>query len=108
MSLFGSYVLATLAGILILIYGLQHQDSWTFIALVFAARLGISFAFCIVYVSHAPLFPTLFSATALGFCNFFSRAFSASSTIFANLDEPTPMVLLTVLSAITALLSLGI
>ena len=82
-SLFSSFAIASAGGLIVTIYGLQHQDSWTFVPLVFFSRIGISFAFNIIYVAHAPLFPILFSTTSLGFCNFFARVFSASSSLFA-------------------------
>ena len=107
-SLIGTYILATVSGFILLTYGLKHEESWVFVLLVFAARFGISFAFNIIYVAHAPLFPTLFSATAFGFCNFFSRIFSAFSSLFAALEEPTPMIIYTTLAGITAVLAFGI
>lgn len=37
-------------------------------------KFGISGGFVTVYISTVGVFPTLFCATAIGFCNFFARA----------------------------------
>ena len=84
-SLIGSYGLSTLFGIIILTFGLKHERGWSFVIFTALARFGISFAFCIVYVAHPTLFPVLFSATAFGICNFFSRLSSSLSSLFANM-----------------------
>ena len=52
-----AFTLSTISGILILTYGLSHQDSVVFILLFFTAKFGISFVFVGVYVSNAKLFP---------------------------------------------------
>ena len=65
------------------------------------AKFGVALSFGLNYISNSYLFPTLFAATALGFCNTFARLFSALSPIFAQMDEPIPMLLFTASSAIT-------
>lgn len=52
-SIVGAFTLASVAGVLLLTYGLSYQDSIGFVILVFTARFGISFSFCIVFVAHA-------------------------------------------------------
>ena len=51
------FILATLSGILILTYGLSHQDSIAFILLFFTAKFGISFTLAGVYIANAKVFP---------------------------------------------------
>ena len=65
------------------------------------AKFGVCLSFGLNYIVNSVLFPTLFAATALGFCNTFARLFSALSPMFAQMDEPIPMILFTVSSAIT-------
>ena len=65
------------------------------------AKFGVALSFGLNYISNSYLFPTLFAATAIGFCNTFARLFSALSPIFAQLDEPLPMLLFTASAAIT-------
>lgn len=40
---------------------------------IMVGKMGTSSTFNLVYVSNSDLFPTLFSATAMGICNFFAR-----------------------------------
>ena len=87
--------IASVGGIIILIFGLSHQEAWFFPVMVFFAKMGISLSFGLNYTSNSYLFPTLFAATAIGLCNTFARLFSALSPIFAQLDEPLPMILFT-------------
>ena len=47
-----SYGLSTLGGLVILAYGLQHQDKWTFAPLVILAKFGISCTFNILILAH--------------------------------------------------------
>ena len=68
-------------------------------------KFGISLSFGINYTANSYLFPTLFAATAIGLCNTFARTFSAMSPIFAQMDEPLPMILFTA-SAICALIAI--
>ena len=88
-----SFALALLGSLLILGYGLTHQESFLFPFFVLLAKLGISSAFNILYVSHADVFPVLFAATALGFTNFVTRIITGISPILAQVEEPIPMII---------------
>ena len=76
--------------------------------MVLVAKFGVAAAFDIVYVSHADTFPILFSATALGFCNFFSRVFSALAPLISQMDEPLPMILFTIAALLVTVLAFGL
>lgn len=104
-SFFG---LSVAGGIVILAYGLQHQDSWTFVLLILIVKLGISAAINIVYVAHCDIFPPLFAASALGYCNVLARLFTSMSVLMANLDEPTPMWIFTATAGLACILSFGL
>ena len=54
-SLVSAFSIATLAGVLILIFGLKNQDSMGFVFLVFLALLMVFFL-CVVYVYLHRLF----------------------------------------------------
>jgi hypothetical protein len=69
-------------------------------------KLGISAAINIVYVAHCDIFPPLFAAAALGYCNVLARIFTSMSTLMASLEEPTPMWIFTVTAGLAALLSM--
>ena len=100
------FTLATCGGLVILFYGLAHQSSPIFPVLVLVAKYGIGVSFNTAFVSHNQIFPVLFAATAMGYCNMFARLFSAGSSIFANLEEPIPMLMFTGTAAATAIASL--
>ena len=105
-TFFMSFSSATVGGLLILFYGLQHQTAWTFPVLILLAKFGIACAFNVVYVGHTSMFPTAFASTSLGFCNVIARVFSATSPLLSSLDEPIPMGLFTSISCLTMILCL--
>ena len=56
-TIFVSYSIATIGGIIILVYGLKHQESAMFPILFFISRFGISCAFNALYVGNNRIFP---------------------------------------------------
>ena len=103
LSLKASFISSTFGGILILAWGLQHQDSNWFLVCFLFTKFGISCAFNIIYIANSYFFPVLFAASALGYCNFLSRFFSSISFIISRMDEPLPMILFTVLCSIATI-----
>lgn len=75
--------LSSVGGLVILLWGLDHESSMFFLVLVLISKMGISCVFNIVYIAHTTVFPTLFASTSIGFCNFLAKLFTASSSIFA-------------------------
>ena len=63
-----SWMLATIFGLLILTYGLQHQDSAVFPIFFFLARLGVSSAFGACFTGNALLFPASIVASTMSIC----------------------------------------
>ena len=94
-----------LASIAIIFYGQSHQHTYTFFLLILMAKFGVAICFCVVYIAHATLFPTMFAATSFGFCNFMARAFSAASPIIAELEQPVPMICFAVAAGVASVLS---
>ena len=84
--------MSCIAGVAIIFYGQSHQHTYTFFFLILVAKFGVAICFCVVYIAHAAIFPTMFAATSFGFCNFMARAFSAASPILAELEQPVPMI----------------
>jgi len=82
-SLFISFGIAFSGGCALLTNGLNHPESLLFPIQVLVAKFGIACSFNILYVSHSSIFPVAFAASALGFCNFFARIFSATSPVLA-------------------------
>ena len=99
---------STLGGVVVLFYGLHHQQSWTFPIIVMLTKFGVSITFNVLYISHSTLFPVLFAATALGMCNFIARLFSALSSLLAEMEEPLPMIVFSIITCLTCILSLFI
>lgn len=55
-------------------------------------RVGIVCAFNLVYLTNVEVFPTLFAATDLGYCNFFARLFTVMSSQIVERSPPLPMI----------------
>ena len=83
------FSVSLVGGALILFLGVDDVK-WipVFITL---AKGGIAANFTIVYIASAEVFPTLFTATALGICNFFARFLTILAPDVAELDPPIPM-----------------
>ena len=105
LSLFISFLISAIGGVLILAFGLDEQDSAMFFTFFLLAKFGVTCCFNINYSANRYFFPTLFAATALGVCNFLARLFSALSFLIGGLDEPTPMIIFTILCSSTAVAS---
>ena len=84
--------MAFIGSFFILVYGLKHQDGWLFVVIWQLLQFGTSCSFQILYVSHASIFPTLFSSTSFGFLNFVSRFATAVAPLVSNISEPLPMI----------------
>ena len=100
-----AFGISCIGGLMITLYGLQNQDSLSFLVQIMFAKFGISCSFCIVYVINVKIFPTLFAATAFGFCNFIARLMTMLSPLVGQLDQPTPMVSFIVTTAIACVMS---
>jgi len=72
------------------------------------AKFGIASMFNIVYIANAHIFPTLFSATALGVCNFAARLATIFAPLTAEIDRTTSMSIFTGLAAVSFFVSLGV
>ena len=92
--------LATLGGILILAYGLNHQSESIFPFLILISKFGIGTAFGSVFYGHQSLFPVLFATTSFGFCNILGRSFASFSPLMAIIEQPTPMYAFTLSSGL--------
>ena len=98
-----SFAVSTVGGVLILAWGLDHQSSNWFFVFFLMAKFGITCCFNINYLANAYFFPTLFAATAMGFCTFLARFASAFSYQVSAMEEPLPMYLFTAMCALSAI-----
>ena len=83
-------VFTLLGGATILLF--HSLTSWMPL-FIMVGKLGTSSSFNLVFLSNADLFPTLFSATAMGICNFFARLSTIAAPQVAERPEPLPMTL---------------
>ena len=65
-------------------------------------KFGIASAFNITYIAHKGCFPTLFSTSALGFCTFLCRVFTALSPILAAVNQSLSIILFALTTMIAA------
>jgi len=77
-----SFLISVVGGLMILFWGTNNPQLMPIF--VTLAKFGISSGFVIVYVSTVDVFPTLFCATALGFCNFFARLATILAPLIAE------------------------
>jgi len=101
-----SNAVATVGGLLILTIGKRYVSLMPF--LIMTIRFGINTSFTLVFNANALLFPTLFSATSQGICNFFARIFTIFASQVAELHEPIPVYVFTLVAAIGIVLSIFI
>ena len=69
------------------------------------AKFGVTIGFCIVYIAHTSLFPVMFAATSMGFCNVLARAVSIASPLVAQMEQPLPMICFSVSNIICGILA---
>ena len=81
-----SFIISTIGGILILAYGLSHQDSFLFPILFFVSKFGIACAFGVVYIGNAKIFPAEIVATTMGICQTLARLAVALQFFFQTLE----------------------
>ena len=105
LSLIIAFAISTAGGILILSWGLDHQDSDLFFVFFLMAKFGVACTFNINFTANQYFFPTQFAATAMGVCNFSARLVSAFTYPISSLDEPWPMLLFTVFCGFTCVAS---
>ena len=94
-SLTVSYVCQAVVGFLfIFIWG----ANWVVAFMVLLVKLAVASAYALNFNTTAQLFPTEYSATIFGACNFSARLSTIVAPIIAEVDRPVPMVVLTSLS----------
>ena len=94
--------LSVIGGLCIIFLGESSKFWMPFFVIL--AKFGIAGGFVIVYVSTVDVFPTLFCASALGFCNFFARLVTILAPEIAERPPPLPMTLFVLLSGVGIIL----
>ena len=101
-----SFSLAALGGFLLLTYGLRHEDTTWFSLLFFVSRFGIASTFGTIYFGNKKIFPDDVAASSMGLIQVVARLFSALQFFFSQMEQPTPMLIFTISSTVTAILCL--
>lgn len=82
---------------------------WTDVSLIpifiTMAKFGISACFNMVFIASVELVPTLFTASAFGFCNVSARMVTMMSSLVAELPYPVPLVVNMIVALIAAVAS---
>lgn len=101
-AFFIAFILASIGGVMLVIF---FNAKETLIAVfVLFARCGMAFAFNMVYYATPQMFPTETCSTAFGICNVFARFISILSPLVAELPEPVPMTVFSVVAIVSAVL----
>ena len=66
-------------------------------------RMGMGASFDLLYLANVDVFPTMFSGSAVGICNFIGRACTTMAPQVAERSPPFPMLLVVTMSTIGAL-----
>ena len=104
-SIIMSFLISAFGAILILAWGLDHQSTVLFFILFLFAKFGVTCTYVIQYMANADLFPTLFSATAFGLCQFMFCIASAIAYPVSYWDEPLPIILIIAICLLAAVTS---
>ena len=70
-------MIASIGGLLILTYGLSHQDHMVFPVLFFIAKFGIASAFNVIFVGNTKIFPQEVGASTMSICSVLARLLSS-------------------------------
>ena len=88
-SFLTSYFVSIIGSLLLL----KFIDNTNLIFLfIIMAKFGISSAFTISFIASVQLIPTIFAASVFGYCNVSARIVTMMSSLVAELDEPTPLI----------------
>ena len=97
-----AYIMGTIGGIMLVIF--FNAEEVLIAVFVLFARCGVAFAFNMVYYATPQMFPTEICSTAFGICNVFARFLTILSPLIAELPDPVPMTIFTVVCIVSALL----
>ena len=91
------FLLATVASFCLVLFADAKNPGAMMSVCIILVRLGLTAAFCSVYMNHPKMFPTLFAATSIGITNLFARSIMIFAPFVAEISYPTPMIIFTIL-----------
>ena len=80
----------TVIGSAFLIYYQDNENALPYFVIL--TKFGPSAANTMVYISNVDLIPVMLSTTVFGFWNVIVRIINSMSSLFAEMEEPTPMI----------------
>ena len=108
-KLFSTYFfLSGLAGACLVLLVDKENPNFMVPIFVALARIGIISSTVTIYMTHPSYFPTLFAVTSMGVTNIITRVIVIFAPMAAELDFPTPMIILAALSFVASISSLFI
>lgn len=93
-----SYGISVVGSVLIIMFGSALKVLMPLFVIL--AKFGIATAFTLCYIGNVDVFPTLFSVTAMGICNFFARISTILAPEVAEVEAPVPMIIFCALSSL--------
>lgn len=75
---------------------------------LFVMGTGMTATFGVLYIGHMDLFPIVFSTTSMGLCNIMARFLTIFAPIVAEIDEPVPATIFTILCCVAIVITLFI
>jgi len=84
---------------------LNWDNARIFPVLIITSVFGVSASFNLCFIANSELIPTLLSASVFGYCNVIARLFGVFAPQAAELDFPTPEVMLIVFTIVAAILA---
>lgn len=99
-----SFILAAIGGIMLVIF---YNASGALIGVfVLFAKFGIASCFNLCYLATPQMFPIALCTTAFGICNIFARLFTILSPLIAEIPDPVPMTIFSIMCIGAAFLPL--
>lgn len=86
----------------------KHSLTYLVPIIVLFIKIGINVAFLGLYTASFTediIFPYYKRATSTGICNFVARTVGIGAPLIAELDHPTPMIILLILNGLTFIIA---
>ena len=94
----------TVVGSILLITLFNYKSLMPY--MIFISKGGIAAMFSVTYIANSQLFPAIFAGTAFGIGNFSGKMMSLFAPMLAELEEPIPLYIVSVLAVLLFMVSL--
>ena len=97
-----SYMIGCVGAISLIIF---QENAELCPILIIVSVFGVSAAFGLCFIANTELIPTILSATVFGYCNVIARMFGILAPQVAELDHPTPEVMIAILTLLASIIA---